>query len=263
MGKEMSDVLIDLRGSVLWLTINRPAQRNAFNEAVIRGLGEGVARAQADRTVRAVVITGAGDRAFCAGGDLGASANGAPFTVNPAQPRNFVVDFFKLLESCDVPVIARVNGAALAGGLGLMCACDLAIAADTAIFGVPEATIGLFPMMILPYLLRIVPLRRLMDMCLTGRPMKAAEALQLGLVNDVVPASELDEKLEVLLAAVLKGSPTAQRLGKQGLHAMRDMSIRQAWEFAELMLPMMAATKDAAEGFAAFRERRPAEWTGT
>jgi len=258
----MTEVLVETRDKVLWLTINRPAQRNAFNEAVIRGLGEGVSQAQQNREIRAVVITGAGDRAFCAGGDLGASASGAPFSVNPAQPRNFVVDFFKQLENCDIPVIARVNGAALAGGLGLMCACDLAIAADTATFGVPEAQIGLFPMMIMPYLLRIVPMRRLMDMCLTGRPMAAAEALRLGLVNEVVPAAELDEKLNTLLAAVLKASPTAQRLGKHGLHAMRDMSIRQAWEFAELMLPMMAATQDAAEGFKAFRERRPAVWTG-
>jgi enoyl-CoA hydratase/carnithine racemase len=256
------DVLVETRGRVLWLTINRPAQRNAFNQAVICGLGEGIRQAQQDREIRAVVITGAGERAFCAGGDLSASADGAPFNVDPARPRNFVVDFFKQLEACEIPVIARVNGAALAGGLGLICACDLAIAVDSAIFGVPEAQIGLFPMMIMPYLLRMVPLRRLMDMCLTGRPMAAAEALRLGLVNEIVPAGELDAKLDILLDALLRASPTAQRLGKHGLHAMRDMSMRQAWEFAELMLPMMAATEDAAEGFKAFRERRAAVWTG-
>jgi enoyl-CoA hydratase/carnithine racemase len=257
----MPEVITERRAAILWLTINRPDQRNAFNAAVIAGLAEGVRQAQQDRAIRAVVITATGDRAFCAGGDLGATASGAPFTVDPSNPRNFVVDFFKLLEGCDVPVIARVNGAALAGGLGLMCACDLAIAADTAIFGVPEAQIGLFPMMILPYMLRIIPMRRLMDMCLTGRPLNASEALQLGLINEIAPASQLDEKLDALLAAVLKASPTAQRLGKHGLHAMRDMSLRQAWEFAELMLPMMAATPDAAEGFQAFRERRLPDWT--
>jgi enoyl-CoA hydratase/carnithine racemase len=257
----MPEFITERRAAILWLTINRPDQRNAFNAAVIAGLAEGVRQAQQDRAIRAVVITATGDRAFCAGGDLGATASGAPFTVDPSNPRNFVVDFFKLLEGCDVPVIARVNGAALAGGLGLMCACDLAIAADTAIFGVPEAQIGLFPMMILPYMLRIIPMRRLMDMCLTGRPLNASEALQLGLINEIAPASQLDEKLDALLAAVLKASPTAQRLGKHGLHAMRDMSLRQAWEFAELMLPMMAATPDAAEGFQAFRERRLPDWT--
>ena len=212
--------------------------------------------------MRAVVITGAGDRAFCAGGDLSPSVAGAPFDVDPARPRNFVVEFFKQIEACDVPVIARVNGHALAGGLGLMCACDLAVAADSAQFGVPEAQIGLFPMMIMPYMLRIVPLRRLMDMCLTGRPIDAAEALRLGLINDAVPAPALDRRLDGLLAAIVKASPTAQRLGKHGLHAMRDMSLRQAWEFAELMLPVMAGTQDAKEGFAAFREKRPPVWPG-
>jgi enoyl-CoA hydratase/carnithine racemase len=258
----MSDVLNEMRGKVLWLTINRPEQRNAFNASVMRGLGEGLVQAQQRSDVRAVVITGAGERAFCAGGDLSPSADGAPFSVNPARPRNYVVDFFKHVESCDVPVIARVNGHALAGGLGLVCACDLAVSVDTANFGVPESQIGLFPMMIMPYMLRIIPLRRLMEMCLTGRPVKAGEAVKLGLINDAVPASELDERLDALLAAIIKASPTAQRLGKHGLHAMRDMSLRQAWEFAELMLPTMAGTKDAVEGFAAFREKRTPVWKG-
>jgi enoyl-CoA hydratase/carnithine racemase len=114
----MSDVLNEMRGQVLWLTINRPEQRNAFNASVMRGLGEGLVQAQQRSDVRAVVITGAGERAFCAGGDLSPSADGAPFSVNPARPRNYVVDFFKHVESCDVPVIARVNGHALAGGCG-------------------------------------------------------------------------------------------------------------------------------------------------
>jgi enoyl-CoA hydratase/carnithine racemase len=138
----------------------------------------------------------------------------------------------------------------------------LAIAADTAQFGVPEATIGLFPMMILPHMLRIIPLRRLMEMCLTGKPIDAAEATRIGLINAAVPQAELDDKLAALLASVIAASPTAQRLGKHGLHAMRDMSLRQAWEFAELMLPTMAATEDAKEGFAAFREKRKPIWPG-
>ena len=99
-------------------------------------------------------------------------------------------------------------------------------------------------------------------LCLTGRPINAAEATKIGLINEAVPPSELDAKLGETLAAITKASPTAQRLGKHGLHAMRDMSLRQAWEFAELMLPMMAATQDTKEGFAAFREKRPPVWPG-
>jgi enoyl-CoA hydratase/carnithine racemase len=258
----MQEVLIEARGPALWLTINRPASRNAFNERVIGGIASGIRQAQGSPEIRAIVLTGAGDRAFCAGGDLSAAASGAPFSVDPAHPRNFVIDLFKLLEDCDLPVIARVNGHALAGGLGLVCACDLAIAADHATFGVPEAKVGLFPMMIMPYLLRIVPLRRLMEMCMTGIAMTAHEATTLGLVNAAVPTGELDARVNQMIDAVVRGSPTAQRLGKHGLHAMRDMTIRQAWEFAELMLPMMAGTQDAKEGFAAFREKRTPEWTG-
>jgi len=258
----MHDLLIETRGPALWLTINRPALRNAFNEQVINLIGAGIREAQSSPHIRAIVLTGAGDRAFCAGGDLSANANDAPFTVDPASPRNFVIGLFKLLEECDLPIIARVNGHALAGGLGLMCACDLAIAADHATFGVPESRVGLFPMMIMPYLLRILPLRRLMHMCLTGEAFTASEALSLSLINAAVPSSELDARVDQLVNSIVNASPTAQRLGKHGLHAMRDMNIRQAWEFAELMLPMMAATQDAKEGFAAFREKRKPMWTG-
>jgi enoyl-CoA hydratase/carnithine racemase len=257
----MPDLLIEMRGPALWLTINRPAQRNAFNENVVRLIGTRIREAQASPQIRAIVLTASGDRAFCAGGDLSANTSDAPFTVDPAHPRNFVIALFKLMEDCDLPIIARVNGHALAGGLGLMCACDLAIAADHATFGVPEARVGLFPMMIMPYLLRIIPLRRLMHMCMTGEAIAAPEAVSLGLINAAVPGSDLDSRVDQLVSAIVNASPTAQRLGKHGLHAMRDMTIRQAWEFAELMLPMMAATQDAKEGFAAFREKRPPVWT--
>ncbi|MEJ0046966.1 MAG: enoyl-CoA hydratase-related protein [Rhodospirillales bacterium] len=246
----------------MYLVINRPALRNAFNENVINLIAAGVRQAQASSEIRAIVLTGAGDRAFCAGGDLSAADADAPFSVDPARPRNFVIDLFKLIEECELPVIARINGHALAGGLGLVCACDLAIAADHARFGVPEVKIGLFPMMIMPYLMRIVPPRRLMQMCMTGSLITASEAAILGLINEAVPASELDVALDRLLEGIASASPTAQRLGKHGLHAMRDMTIRQAWEFAELMLPMMAATEDAKEGFAAFRQKRAPVWTG-
>jgi len=258
----MQELLIEARGPALWLTINRPALRNAFNEQVVGLIATGIRQAQSSPEIRAIVLTGAGDRAFCAGGDLSATATDAPFTVDPAHPRNFVIALFKLMEDCELPIIARVNGHALAGGLGLMCACDLVIAADHATFGVPEARVGLFPMMIMPYLLRIIPLRRLMHMCMTGHPVAAAEALSLGLINEAVPTAELDSRVHHLIDAIVHASPTAQRLGKHGLHAMRDMTIRQAWEFAELMLPMMASTQDAREGFAAFREKRAPIWTG-
>jgi enoyl-CoA hydratase/carnithine racemase len=255
-------VLIDRRDAVLWITINRPRQRNALNEAVAAGISEGLRLAMADLDCRAVVLTGAGDRAFCAGGDLSPGADGAPFTVDPANPRSFVVDLLELVETCRVPIVARVNGPALAGGFGLVCACDLAIAVDSASFGTPEAKVGVFPMMIMPHLMRVVPPRRLMEMCFTGESFSAAEALQHGVLNYVVPAAALDEKLAWLLDLIVSRSPSAIRLGKQGFLAMRDMALRDALEYAQLMLPMMARTEDCREGFQAFRDKRKPRFTG-
>ncbi len=254
-------VLLDRRDAVLWITINRPERRNAINQAVAEGISDGIRQAMADRECRAIVLTGAG-RAFCAGGDLNPSADGAPFTVDPANPRSYVVDLLQLIETCGVPLIARVNGPALAGGFGLVCACDLVVSVDSATFGTPESKIGLFPMMIMPYLMRIVPPRRLMEMCITGEPFSAAEALQHGIVNYVASAETLDEKLDWLLGLVVARSPTAIRLGKQGFHAMRDMALREALEYAQLMLPMMARTEDCREGFQAIRDKRPPRFTG-
>lgn len=262
-GNSSPEVVIrQTQGPVMRLTINRPDQRNAFNRAVVEGIAAGIHEAMGSGQHRAIVLTAAGEKAFCAGGDLGASADGAPFTVDPANPRNFLIDLFKLMETCELPIIARVNGHALAGGLGLMAACDLAVAADHALFGVPEAKIGIFPMMIMPTLLRTVPLKRLLEMCMTAEPVSAQEARDLGLVNHVVPMAELDARTDALVAKICANSPTAIKLGKHGFHAMRDMSLRQAWEFAELMLPAMAATRDAREGFAAFREKRKPDWPG-
>jgi enoyl-CoA hydratase/carnithine racemase len=262
-GHSMADpVLVSRRDAVLWITINRPERRNAINQSVATGISAGLRQAMADPECRAVVLTGAGDKAFCAGGDLNPSADGAPFTVDPANPRNYIVDLLLLIESCSLPLIARVNGAALAGGFGLVCACDLVVAADTATFGTPESKIGLFPMMILPHLMRVVPPRRLMEMCITGEAFSAAEALGLGLVNHVVPAAALDTHLDTLLATIVSRSPTAIRLGKQGFCAMRDMALREALEYAQLMLPMMAQTEDCREGFQALREKRTPRFTG-
>jgi len=124
-------VLVEQRGAVQWITINRPEQRNAMNDAVADGIREGLAVAAGNGDVRAIVLTGAGDRAFCAGGDLGAAADG-PFQVDPARPANAVIALFREFERCELPTIARINGHALAGGMGLACACDMAIASSNA-----------------------------------------------------------------------------------------------------------------------------------
>lgn len=255
-------VLVKKTGAVQQIEINRPERRNALNAAVVQAIADAIRAAQADADIRVIVLTGSGDKAFCAGGDLAPAADGAPFTVDPAHPRNPVVDLFKLMEQCDLPIIARVNGHALAGGFGLVCACDMAIAADTATFGVPESKIGLFPMMIMPYMLRVMPLRRFMELCMTGEAISAARAVEWGIVNETVPADQLDTRMDALTALLAQRSPSAIRLGKQGFHAMRDMAVVQALEYAQLMLPMMARTEDAKEGMRAFQEKRAPRFTG-
>lgn len=250
------------RGHVLEIMIDRPERRNALNADVTGGIGLALDAAEADRAVRAVVLTGAGDRAFCAGGDMQADATGTPFTMNEADPRNHVATLFRRMESCRLPIIARVNGHALAGGFGLVCACDLVVARDDALLGVSEVKIGLFPMMILPFLLRTVPVRTMMEMCLTGEPITAAEAARDRIVNYAVPADQLDAKLDWLLGRIVDKSPTGIRLGKQALGRVREMTTSNAIEYAQFMLANLARTADAKEGFAAFLAKRPPQWTG-
>jgi len=244
------------------ITIDRPERRNALNEEVCLAIAAAIDAAEATPGCRAVVLTGSGEKAFCAGGDLKPGANGAPFTLNAADPRHYVITLFRRMERCGLPIIARVNGHALAGGLGLVCACDMAIAADHATFGVPETRVGLFPMMILSYMMRIVPRRKLFEMTITGEPFDAATALALGIVNYVEPAARLDERLDWLLARVLDKSPTGIRLGKQAFRAIEDMPLDKAFEYTQLMLPIMAMTEDAREGMAAFNDKRPPRFPG-
>ena len=259
----MSDeVRTERRGAAAWIIIDREARKNAVNEAVLRGIAAAIQAAEATADVRVIVLTGAGDKVFCAGGDVKPGAEGNPFETDPAEPRNPVIDLFKTMEQSRLPIVARVNGHALGGGFGLVCACDMAVASDTARLGTPEARIGLFPMMILPYMMRVVPQRRLLEMCITAVPWSAQEAFELGIVNYIAPPAELDAKLDWLLERIVASSPTAIRLGKTAFHAMQDMALPQAFEYAQAMLPHMARTEDAREGFRAFNERRPPKWTG-
>jgi enoyl-CoA hydratase/carnithine racemase len=250
-----------LRDRVCTIAINREERRNALNEAVADGIVAALDAAEADRSVRAIVLTGAGDKAFCAGGDLKPGADGTPFVIDAADPRHYVAALLRRMDACRLPLVARVNGLALGGGFGLMAACDLVVARADALIGTTEVRVGLFPMMILPPLLRTAPIRVLMELCLTGEPITAAQALASGIVNYAVPADELDAKTDWLLERIVSKSPTGIRLGKQALAKIREMSMDQALEYAQFMLANMVRTADAREGFAAFAEKRPPNWT--
>lgn len=260
-------VLIERRGQpeacVLWITLNREERRNAINEEVITTITRAIIDAQRSGDVRAIVLTGAGEKAFCAGADLQKNVRGGAFDVDFSRPRHYIVELFKTIQESPIPLIARVNGHVMAGGFGILCACDMAVAADDIRIGTTESRIGVTPMMILPFMLRVLPPRRLQEMCITGEQFSARDALDWGVVNYVVPRAELDSKLDWLLARVVDKSPTAIRLGKQAFNAMRDMDLRESLEYAQVMVPVMASTEDAREGKAAFQEKRPPKWTGS
>jgi len=257
-----ADLVAKKRGRALWLTINREAKRNALSAAVVEGIGEGLRQAAADREIAAIVITGVGEKAFCAGADL--DPKSAPFQMDAATPRLAYADLLRAMIACEKPIIARINGACMAGGMGLLGASDIAIASDAAKFGLPEVGIGVFPMMVAAILqnrLRI-PARMLAEMCLTGDPITASEALSLGLVTCVVPFAELDMVTESIVDKLASRSPTALRLGKRAMTMMLGMDWDAALAHAESQIRLVALTGDAREGLASFAEKRAPNWPG-
>jgi enoyl-CoA hydratase/carnithine racemase len=240
----------------LVLTIDRPERRNALNADVIGALQEALDQARSDDTIRVVVLTGAGEEAFCAGADLGAGA----FEFDYATPTIAYADLLRTARTLHVPLVARVNGTCMAGGMGLLAMCDLAIAAPHAVFGLPEAKVGVFPMQVLSVLQTQVPQRFLTQLCLTGDPIDAIRAREIGLINEV--AEDLDGALERLLSRLLGNSPTALKRGLYAMKAMRSMSFEEAIAFGEGQLGLLAMTQDAREGIAAFKDKRKPQWTG-
>lgn len=256
------EVRYDVRGKAAWLTINRPEQRNAMNDAVIEGLLAGLEGAAADPSVRVVVVTGAGDRAFCAGGDLTSTMSPGEGRVHQHERRGRIADLLVALGRHPQPVIARVNGAALAGGFGLMLGCDLVVAAEDAQLGTPEIDLGLWPYMISAVIIRNVPRKIALEMMLTGRRFTATEAERWGMVNRVAPREELDAAVGELVDELASKSPLILGLGKQSLARAQDMSLEDALAYMQSMLTVNLESEDVAEGVSAFLQKRAPQWKG-
>jgi enoyl-CoA hydratase/carnithine racemase len=253
-----ADVRLERRGAALWVSINRPTRRNAINAEVLAGIGSAVLSAADDPSLRAIVLTGAGDKAFCAGADL--TEGTATFQASVAEPTTDFGRLARVVRACGVPLIARVNGACVAGGMGLLAMCDLAIAADHARFGLPEVKVGVFPMQVLVFLRATMHARHIKELCLTGELIGAARAAQIGLLNEIAPLSELDARVDAMVERVSAGSPSAIRRGKQVLAAMEMMSFDEALAFAEAQIALAASSADAEEGLRAFNEKRKPRW---
>lgn len=250
-------ILVERRDNALWLTLNRPDSHNALNRAMAGQLAGAFHAAAGDDAIRAVVLTAAGDRTFCAGADL---KGDAVSTFATGRAENPLVQVYRAMRACHKPIIGRINGSALGGGLGLVSACDLALAAAHARFGTPEVKVGVFPMMITTYLIRQLPRRRYWEMAFLGEPLSAEEAERYHLINRAVPARELDRHVADVIARIEANSPNALRLGKQALDLMQDMSVDQTLAYAELMIERLAGTEEAREGMAAFTEKRKPRW---
>lgn len=256
---DVQEVLLERRGQAFWITINRPEKRNAIHGGVVAAMREGIRQAHADPEVRAIVVTGAGEKAFCAGGDL---QPGKGFAFDFSKPSVDYADLLRDAQNATLPIIARVNGTCMAGGMGLLCMADMAVVADHALFGLPEVKVGVFPMQVLSLLQNLVPRRLVREWALTGEPIGAQEALDAGLVNYVVPTAELDAKTDWLLSRLVDKSPTAIRRGKYAMRAIEAMSFDQAIAYTESQIALLAMTEDAKEGLASFNERRKPVWTG-
>ncbi len=255
------EVLYTVEGGVARLTINRPARRNALSWTVVGELRRLVAECRADPAARVLVLTGAGDRAFCAGADLGGMAAGAGY-LDLHEARGDLASLFEELWSLGKPTIARVRGFALAGGMGLALACDLVVAADDAQFGTPEIDVGLWPFMITIPLTRSMPPKKALELMMTGRRVSAEEADRIGFVTRVVPVDELDEAVDELASSLAGKSPAIMRMGREAFYAVWDQSAADALRYLHPLLTITTGTEDSAEGIAAFLEKRPPQWTG-
>ncbi|MES2151312.1 MAG: enoyl-CoA hydratase/isomerase family protein [Pseudomonadota bacterium] len=253
------ELRVELRGQVLWLTIAREARRNAINSALIAGLQQAIAQAQADPAIQAIVLTGVGSKSFCAGADL---QSGTVFQFDHSRPYQGLANLLREARRSTVPLIARVNGACMAGGMGLLAMCDLAVSSEHAVFGLPEVKVGLFPAQVLAVLQDLLPRRLLLEMCLSGEPIDADRACSAGLVNYVAADDQLDAKLDWLLARLLDKSPAAQRRGLYTLKHIEGLPFAQAMAFAESQIGLFGLTDDAREGQLAFREKRRPVWSG-
>jgi len=255
-----NSVIAEQRGAVLWLTINRAERRNALNGIVFNALADALAAADEAPETRVVVLTGAGDKAFSAGADLKPDTQYTALTLDEGALEHPYVQFARAVRRFSKPLVARVNGDALAGGLGVLSLCDLAVTADHARFGLPEVRIGLFPMLIVASLRRLIPRRVMMEMAMTGEFLDADAALGIGLVNHVVPAVELDAKVEWLVVRILDKSPTGVRRGKAAMSRMWEMTEDDSLTYAQAELALLFSTADHAEGLAAFNEKRKPVW---
>ena len=258
----MSAILAEKRDAVAILTINRPATLNALDVPTLLELEAAFGALEADESVRVIVFTGAGERAFVAGGDI-ADLDSRQGLAHYLEFAEVIHRVFRLIETSDKPTIGAVNGWALGGGSELVLALDLRIAADSAKFGLPEITLGLFPGAGgTQRILRQLPACRAKEMMFTGDHITAQDALAIGLVNRVVPKAQTLAAALELAAKIAAKSPLVLKLLKRTLREGAEMPLPQALAYEQAMIGLVLDSADAHEGCRAFIEKRKAEFKG-
>jgi enoyl-CoA hydratase len=258
---KLEQVLLGVDSHVATITLNRPEQRNPLSAIMLRDLAAALRWCHNEPEVRVVVMTGAGDRAFCAGADL-ASFDGDVSDLERHRSRDLFVELFALMSSLGKPIVGRINGHALAGGLGLACACDLLISTDTATFGTPEINVGIWPMMIQAILSRNLPRKVLLEMEMLGDRWTATQLQGLGLINRVVPHDQLDSAVKEIVDKLAKKSPLAMRLGRESFYRQQDMEFQAALTYLHSQFTLITLTEDSKEGVKAFFEKREPDFKG-
>lgn len=256
------EVVTERRGAVLVVRINRPAKRNALNGAVMAGVGRAIAEADASADIRAVVLTGTGDRSFCAGMDLAAFASGDQTPSDEEKAHMATFGAFMSKGESATPVIGAAQATALAGGFELLMACDLAVVSEDATFGLPEVKRGLFAAGGGMFLARRIPLAKALELTLTGDPIDAAEAARLGLVNKVVPAADVVDEAVALAERIAGNGPLGVQATKELVRRAAFEPGAEVWARHRELQASVFGSEDAKEGSLAFVEKRTPVWKG-
>lgn len=260
-GAGVDGLAVKLDGRVLWVTLDRPKQRNSLTWEMISGLRRIFEQVRGDDRVGAVVLTGAGDRAFCSGADLSGMTGGSAMEMH--ESRGQLPALFEAMWASGTPTVAAVRGYCLAGGMGLALACDLVVAADDAVFGTPEINVGLWPYVISVPLLRSMPPKRALELMMTGRRIDAAEADRFGFVTRVVAADELRSAASELATGLSEAPAGVMALGRDSFYRVVDATASDALAHLQTMLSLGSSLDDAREGTTAFLEKRQPNWSGS
>ena len=254
------ELLFEVKDQAAFLTINREARRNAISREMLKGFLDCLDRADQDEAIRAVCITGKGEQAFCSGADLAFTL--AKEGEDRLTGTRDYAGLLKKMARFGKPLVAKVNGPCLAGGLGLMLSCDIIIARNDAFFRTPEVNVGIFPMMVGALLYRNVGRKKAMDMVLTARKVPAPEAERMGLITRAVAPEQLDDEVHKTLKALSSKSPIGMRIGKDAFRTMSDMPFEEAIDYLCEALGRAVSTEDAMEGMTAFMEKRKPRFKG-